>query len=486
MDDLLLNLSNGTRLYVPARLDSISTYVALEQETWFEKEFAFLDRLIDPGDTVIDIGANYGFYSLALAKLVGKEGRVFAYEPTTVTRESLKRSRDVNGFSQIEVLDRAVSDSEGEGRIVFGRSSELNYLGESIGDEGDSEAVRLTSLDVEVRRGGWSDVSFVKIDAEGAEEAILRGGHEFLTMHSPVVMMEIRAATEVNYGLVDAVGALGYQTYRLTRAPGLLLRARSDELERTELNVLAMKPERAAELASNGLLIDDVRRWTPDRSAVEPALQRLRGMQFATSFPGPFNPDALIDSDYVMALGAFDVWRSVGRPLAERWGALTFAADTLQKLTQRAKRFAWLSTLARVEGDRGNDRTAARVAEVMMRLLGPQGVQLGEPFWPACARFDALPTVGKPAEWFLAAVVETFELKSKMSTAFGSPSPNLDWLCRSSFASPEMLRRQYLHALRGGVSRDVPIPLLTEGPDNVNAAFWAAGNVRQRLGFGGA
>lgn len=475
MDDLLLNLSNGTKLYSPATLSSITTYVVLEQESWFEKEFGFLPRLIRPGMTAIDIGANLGVYSMALAKLVGPSGRVYAYEPTTTTRESLTRSRDANGFTNLEIIGSALSDTEREGRIVFGGSSELNHLGDA--GEGEGEAVHLTSLDIEAERHGWGVIDFIKIDAEGEEEAILRGGKRFFAEGSPIVMMEVKAAAEINRGLVDAIAALGYQTYKLLRDPLVLVPAKADELELAELNVLAMKPERAAELAERDLLIETAAEWTPEPALVEPALARLRSQPFAAAFPAQFRSDAVIEPNYADALAAYDVWRFSDRPLGDRWNALTFASRMMQALCTQEPRFAWLSTLARVAGDRGQGKVAASAAVALMRSVGPKGVQLGEPFWPAMARFDELPPGGKPAEWFLAAAAETLEMRSGLSTAFSKPSQNLDWLCRTPFASPALLRRQYLHAARRGVVREVPQALTVASEDNVNGAFWAANGV---------
>ena len=81
MDELFLRLKSGVALAVPATLESMTTYVLLEQEDWFEKEPGFLLRWLRPGMTVVDIGANAGVYSLPLARRVAPHGHVFAYEP---------------------------------------------------------------------------------------------------------------------------------------------------------------------------------------------------------------------------------------------------------------------------------------------------------------------------------------------------------------------------------------------------------------------
>jgi FkbM family methyltransferase len=100
-----------------------------------------------------------------MARLVGRTGHVFAYEPGHESRTLLERSRELNAAVNLTILPFALSDREGEGRLVFGGSSELNALGKS----GVGETVRITSLDSEDAARGWPSPDFVKIDAEGEE-----------------------------------------------------------------------------------------------------------------------------------------------------------------------------------------------------------------------------------------------------------------------------------------------------------------------------
>ena len=142
MRELLVKLANGSSMFVPATLDQITTYVLLEQEAWFEKELDFLHQWIGPGMVVIDIGANLGVYSLPLRRLVGPEGRVFAYEPGSRPRALLLKSAALDPGRNLEVIAAALSDGEREGRLSIGRSSELA----SLGGDGESEAVRITEI----------------------------------------------------------------------------------------------------------------------------------------------------------------------------------------------------------------------------------------------------------------------------------------------------------------------------------------------------
>ena len=103
MNVLELRCFDEVTLAVPASLQSITAYVLLEQECWFEKEMDFLRHWLQPGMTVIDIGANLGVYSLPMARLVGKTGRVFAYEPGSEARTLLERSRELNAAINLDI-----------------------------------------------------------------------------------------------------------------------------------------------------------------------------------------------------------------------------------------------------------------------------------------------------------------------------------------------------------------------------------------------
>ena len=219
MNTLELKLIDAVTLAVPASLHSVTTYVLLEQERWFEKEMDFLRHWLRPGMTVIDIGANHGVYSLPMARLVGPTGQVFAYEPGSETRALLERSRELNAAANLDISSFALSDGEREGRLVFGSSSELNALG----DSGAGETVRITSLDREDTTRGWPSPDFVKLDAEGEEERIVAGGRNFFARHSPLIMFEIKAGEKVNEHLRALFPAMGYRLFRQLGGAPLLV-----------------------------------------------------------------------------------------------------------------------------------------------------------------------------------------------------------------------------------------------------------------------
>ena len=93
-----LTMVDGVRVVVPDTLDQITPYVLREQEDWFEDEIRFLRRLLQPGEQIIDIGANHGVYTLSMAKAVGPSGRVWAFEPASSTSQLLAASIEANEF----------------------------------------------------------------------------------------------------------------------------------------------------------------------------------------------------------------------------------------------------------------------------------------------------------------------------------------------------------------------------------------------------
>jgi len=99
-----------------------------EQQDWFEDEIKFLRHLLQPGQKVIDIGANYGVYALCMARAVGPTGQVWAFEPSSSTAGLLAEGIAANGFAQVTLVQRALSSASGTARLSLSPHSELNAL----------------------------------------------------------------------------------------------------------------------------------------------------------------------------------------------------------------------------------------------------------------------------------------------------------------------------------------------------------------------
>ena len=175
-----LEITGGTRVVTPDSVNLITPYVLYEQQDWFEDEIGFLRRFLLPGQQAIDVGANYGVYTLSVAKAVGPTGAVWAFEPASSTAAFLAQGIAANNFTHVVLERSALSRECGTGQLAINDNSELNALVRDEPSGGASESIRLVTLDDCLQRYGWKRIDFLKIDAEGEEANIIEGGRRFL------------------------------------------------------------------------------------------------------------------------------------------------------------------------------------------------------------------------------------------------------------------------------------------------------------------
>lgn len=150
------------------------------------------------GMTVLDVGANIGYYSLLSARMVGSAGLVQSFEPHDEIRERLTRNVARNGLQNIVVRPEAVTDRTGT--VDFFRSADASNQGISTTVEGPAlSAYRLEERPVavpairldELADGLEGPIDLIKIDVEGAEPAAFAGGERLLSADdAPLVLFE--------------------------------------------------------------------------------------------------------------------------------------------------------------------------------------------------------------------------------------------------------------------------------------------------------
>jgi FkbM family methyltransferase len=146
------------------------------------QETALLRAVLRPGDTFVDVGANWGYFTLLAAHLVGPAGRVVAMEPDPRLYAMLRANVQANGLRHVAAIEAAAADAEGTLRLA-GHDPDGGNWGVStvIGGDGheDGGAERFTvqarTVDGVLDEQGTERVELLKMDIEGAEELALRG-----------------------------------------------------------------------------------------------------------------------------------------------------------------------------------------------------------------------------------------------------------------------------------------------------------------------
>jgi FkbM family methyltransferase len=197
-----------------------------------------LERIVGPGDWVIDVGANVGLVASRLCRLVGPTGAVWAVEPLPRNIERLEHLREQNGLGQLSILPVALSSETGTAKLrlpIRGGGAFGSFVAtwETLG-EIDVPTIRLD--DLVAQRPHPGRLRLVKIDAEGFEPQVLEGSVETLTDLRPLVLCEfndvlLRQAGTSSSNLLEAFRALGY-------APSTPLERRRSSLDGRNLDLL--------------------------------------------------------------------------------------------------------------------------------------------------------------------------------------------------------------------------------------------------------
>ena len=147
-------------------------------------------KYVHEGDIVVDIGAHVGYYTLLMAQLVGKNGKVYSFEPDPVNFQLLKKSVEINGFENVVLIQKAVSNITDKVKLFLGdNDSAINRIYDAkLGDAKESIDVESIRID-EYFKENDELVNFIKIDSEGSEIKIINGMKQFLSRNQELVMM---------------------------------------------------------------------------------------------------------------------------------------------------------------------------------------------------------------------------------------------------------------------------------------------------------
>jgi FkbM family methyltransferase len=195
--DIILANIQGSKMYIDPKDESIG--VPMLVEGYEKNETKLFKKYIKENMGVIDIGANIGYYSLLAAKLVGKNGKVYAFEPETANYKMLLKNIEINGYKNIVSEQKALSNKNGKTNLFLSKVNcgEPSFCKLNIStDDGfiEVETIRLDDVIKDTR------IDFIKMDVQGAEGLVLEGAENILKNNNLKIMMEFWPAGLSNMG----------------------------------------------------------------------------------------------------------------------------------------------------------------------------------------------------------------------------------------------------------------------------------------------
>ncbi len=187
------------------RMDLIMDNI-IDRSVYFDAYEPLICRLIQQrlarGGVFIDIGANIGYITLVASKLVGPEGSVLSFEPHPKIYERFLRNVEINSPGNVTPYNVALSDEAGEAELYSphdGHHGGTSLQNQGWHEEVDTFTVPTKRLD-DILPEDVGEVSFIKIDVEGAELLALRGASKTIATHCPDILCEYQRSTAARFG----------------------------------------------------------------------------------------------------------------------------------------------------------------------------------------------------------------------------------------------------------------------------------------------
>lgn len=223
-NNLIVPTLYGFKIIVSPDSDQVVSRSIYYNGTYEAGTLYVLSKCLAEGNTYFDIGSNIGLMALYASKYVGSNGKVLAFEPEPETFKILKSNIQLNQFSNIEPLEMALGSSK-ETATIYGSQTNLGAASLIPSEEliSHGSTVRIETLDTLLSERSIVSVQMMKIDVEGWELEVLKGGKTLLSRSdAPILCIECsrlhplhNAKIEDLFTFVSEINA--YQIFRLAR-----------------------------------------------------------------------------------------------------------------------------------------------------------------------------------------------------------------------------------------------------------------------------
>jgi len=197
-NEALCRILGRYKMFLDARDSGLGAHLLLDG-CWEMGLTRHVARHLRAGMTAIDIGANFGYYTILFGALVGELGHVYAIEPLPPAVALLRRSLALNGFFRnVTVIEAAAGAAPGGSLLLHAPDREpknARIVGspEAVAAAGGA-LYEVPQVQIDALAARWRHIDFIKIDAEGSEEAIIAGMSALLRRDRPHLVLEFNAA----------------------------------------------------------------------------------------------------------------------------------------------------------------------------------------------------------------------------------------------------------------------------------------------------
>ena len=216
----------GCTLY----LDPLDSLGIMKNGCFERFETQIIKQLVKEGDVVVDVGANIGYYTIILSKIVGKSGKVYAFEPDVSNFQILTKNVMINDCTNVELVQKAVTESTGMVDLYL---NDINLGGHRIHPTlSGTRNVEVSAISLESYFPDNQTIDFLKMDIEGAEFQAMKG---FGTIRPGTMVMEFSPFNNEACGvdsekMVGLIQDRGYRIFHIDEERNSIRQFKLDEM----------------------------------------------------------------------------------------------------------------------------------------------------------------------------------------------------------------------------------------------------------------